>query len=164
MRNKLLISFLFRFVGIVLLETFLHAVFSILLYIIQYNWESLFIVSENTGDSFFNRILDTALYILILRVLFIELLIKFGVYFTIKRKIWFLALNLISIVLFSFIVDVIYHEELYYKEFLHPIWGWRYHILIAVFFTSILKLIFEKKFVLNESTGNDFEHELIDQN
>lgn len=151
-----------QFLTIVMLESLLHMIFAVLLYVYNYSWNGLFIVMENTGESYFIRIFNSVTLIFLLRVIYFELFVKFLIFYFVKSSFLRFALNVILIFVFVMTINSLYSDESRMSEFTHPIWGWKYHLVLSVLISSVLVQLNFKKVYLKFKSKPNTSDEVID--
>lgn len=134
-------SVLTVFLLTVFTETFIYFIIGLLIYCINYSVNSLFTRSIVTHESNFQRVLESTLSILVLRLFFLELVVKFFILFFSLRKIYEFTFSIISIMIFITLASYYYDYRLDFSDFTSHIRGWSLHLFLAIFFVSGFKLL-----------------------
>lgn len=142
-KNRLFIVIL-KFLMTILLEFVMFLLISLLVNFISFPNSDLFSINLNTGESKFETILNLVLWVFFIRLYFLEFLIKLIAEVFSKTELTIIIITSVQISIFSISVEYVYHDELNFQHFLHPIQGWWIHLPIAVVLVSFIRSIILK--------------------
>lgn len=140
-------AFVLRFFLIVLIEMILLFIFSFLLKLRSLDFNEIFTESQYTGITPFEKIFKFSYQIIFLRLIFLELIFKliiekqFSKGGAIKERVFWLFLNVISIVLFTILLEGFYNNEANYFDTSNDAFWIRLSVISSVSFLCVLRLI-----------------------
>ncbi len=139
-KNRLFIVIL-KFLITIFLEFIMLLLTSLLVNFISFPNSDFFSINLNTGESKFETILNLVLWVFFIRLYFTEFLIKLIAEVFSKTELTLLIITSVQISIFSISVEYLYHNELNFDHFLHPIQGWWIHLPIAVVVVSLIRFM-----------------------
>jgi hypothetical protein len=139
-KNRLFIVIL-KFLITIFLEFIMLLLTSLLVNFISFPNSDFFSINLNTGESKFETILNLVLWVFFIRLYFTEFLIKLIAEVFSKTELTLLIITSVQISIFSISVEYLYHNELNFDYFLHPIQGWWIHLPIAVVVVSLIRFM-----------------------
>lgn len=136
--------------GMILSETFLQILFSVIIYSLNYSIFTIFTYSEITGESILTKLVSSSLFIFTLRFIFCEVVTKYVINYFVKK--YLLIFNLLSISIFMVLVFYYYGDTPQPTDVMDYIKGWYIQLFLSVF---IVGLIFAKSNMNRQKKEND---------